>query len=788
MPPPTPRQGVSQAIDGWPADLPPQDPACLAALEELNVLSRALIAGGYNYAPCSGHPGGSISASRILEGLLYAGLEHDLSAPDRPEADRLVLAAGHKALLLYVALALRDELARLGCPELLPPSQAHRLRLEDLLGFRRNPTHAAPLFRAFGARALDGHPTPATPFVPVATGASGVGVAAAVGLALGLLDTYPDDPPRVHALDGEGGLTPGRVHEALAAAACAGLWNLVLHVDWNQASIDSERVCGDERGPGDYVPWSPAELFRLHDWHVLEVADGLDFRQVLAAQARLRALWADGHPRRPTAIIYRTQKGWRYPLRGRASHGAGPACCSPAFWESLAELEGLLGHALPRARPEPADAGALEAAWWELLGEVRAHLHSRAAALESLTRGLRAAHARLAARGRSPRPDAPSLDAALEPGRTRAEAPPPGLTPAPGGRASLRETLGDALAELNRRGAGALLVASADLGQSTSVARAAAGFPPGFFQAGRNPGARLVATGGICEDAMTAILAAAGAAGRHLGVAASYAAFLAPLGHVSARLHAIGELARREALGAPMRPLLMVCAHAGLKTGEDGPTHADPQALQLLQNNFPPGALVSLVPWRPEEIWPCLVTALQARPAVVACFVTRPAELTLDGRALGLPPPEASTRGVVAIRRADPAARPYHGSLVLVGAGVTQGFAAEVLPRMDAAGLRMNVFSVVSPELFDRLSAAEQDELFPPARAEEAVGLTDFTAPVLWRWVTGAAGRKASRHAFSTGRYPGSGQAGRVLAEVGLDPEGQWRLVQAWAARRATGG
>ena len=35
--------------------------------------------------------------------------------------------------------------------------------------------------------------------------------------------------------------------------------------------------------------------------------------------------------------------------------------------------------------------------------------------------------------------------------------------------------------------------------------------------------------------------------------------------------------------------MMLVCAHAGLKTGEDGPTHADPQPLQLLQENFPEG-------------------------------------------------------------------------------------------------------------------------------------------------------------------------------------------------------
>ena len=38
--------------------------------------------------------------------------------------------------------------------------------------------------------------------------------------------------------------------EAMAAAGTASLGNVVMHVDWNQASIDSNRVCrdGDEAG------------------------------------------------------------------------------------------------------------------------------------------------------------------------------------------------------------------------------------------------------------------------------------------------------------------------------------------------------------------------------------------------------------------------------------------------------------------------------------------------------------------------------------------------------------
>ncbi|RME22975.1 MAG: hypothetical protein D6806_12085, partial [Deltaproteobacteria bacterium] len=280
----------------------------VGACEKLNTTFRALVSIMYNCAPLSGHPGGSISSSRIVESLLYRTMDYDLKRPNALEADIVVYAAGHKALGLYALWALRDEVARIAAPELLPENVAERLRLEDLLGFRRNPTQGTPLFKKFGAKPLDGHPTPATPFVKLATGASGVGVPAAFGLALGAMDAYPKDPPVVHVLEGEGGMTPGRVQEAMAAAATAGLDNIVMHVDWNQASIDSDRVCRDGSAPGEYVQWNPVELGFLHDFNVIEVNEGFDYAQILAAQ-RYAIEHRNGQP---TVIVYRTIKGWRY--------------------------------------------------------------------------------------------------------------------------------------------------------------------------------------------------------------------------------------------------------------------------------------------------------------------------------------------------------------------------------------------------------------------------------------------------------------------------------------------
>ena len=192
-------------------------------LESFDLVYRALCALLYNYVPMSGHPGGSISSGRFVQSLLFRSMNYDLSDPDREDADMVSYAAGHKALGLYALWALRNEIARIAAPELLPPDPRRQLRLEDLLGFRQNPTRQTPLFTQFESKALDGHPTPATPFLRLATGASGVGVASSLGLAFAAADSYGERAPRVHIVEGEGGLTPGRVAEALAAAGTASL-------------------------------------------------------------------------------------------------------------------------------------------------------------------------------------------------------------------------------------------------------------------------------------------------------------------------------------------------------------------------------------------------------------------------------------------------------------------------------------------------------------------------------------------------------------------------------------
>jgi transketolase len=754
---------------------PPINEVETKIFEAIDLIYRTLCGILYNFVPTSGHPGGSISSGRLVETLIYHSMRYDFSRPETPEADMLVYAAGHKAMGLYAMWALRNELVRIGRPDLLP-EESQQLRLEDLLGFRRNPTNATPLFQKFRAKALDGHPTPATPFVRIATGASGVGVPAALGLATAALDTYRDHPPMVQILEGEGGMTPGRVHEALAAAATARLYNAVLHVDWNQASIDSNHVCRYNGEAGDYVQWNPMELLYTHDWNVIFVPDGRDFRQIFTAQELASTL----DTKQPTAIVYRTIKGWKYGIEGKGSHGAGHKFCSEGYYNYLGEFENYFHKSFPRFSGKPSPEN-VEQNFYDTLMTVRTLLEQNRGLALQATEKIQHARTRLYEQKRAVSARAPKLEKLYaEETRLSPEEIPPALQLKTGTSVTLREVLGNALNVINQHTNGAILGAAADLLGSTSLSNLNKNFSEGLYNAVTNPDSRLIAVGGICEDAMGAFMAGLASFGQHIGATSSYGAFIGALEHIAARLHGIGQQAKAGKDG-PYQTFIMINAHTGIKTGEDGPTHADPQVLQLLQENFPGNVLITLTPWDAQEIWPLLIAGLQARPAILAPFVTRPADVVQDRELCKLPPATAAVHGVYAMRQANLDVKTYHGTVVLQGNGVASAFVADVLPQLDREGLNLNIYYVTSAELFNRQSPRMQEHFFPEFLAHEAMGITDFTLPTMYRWVRSREGLRRTLHSFRDGHYLGSGQAQAVLHEGGLDAEAQLRAIRDYA-------
>jgi transketolase len=191
-----------------------------------------------------------------------------------------------------------------------------------------------------------------------------------------------------------------------------------------------------------------------------------------------------------------------------------------------------------------------------------------------------------------------------------------------------------------------------------------------------------------------------------------------------------------------------------LKTGEDGPTHADPQALQLLQGNFPAGTMITLTPWDPREVWFLLSAALARKPAVIAMFVTRPNETVPDRARLGLAPAEDAASGVYRLRAARKK-RP-DATIVLQGSEVAFAFVEETLPLLIKEGIDLEAYYVASAELFDQLSPARREKTFPTGAAARAMGITGFTLPTMHRWITAEASSRRSRDSWQADRaFPG---------------------------------
>ena len=219
----------------------------------------------------------------------------------------------------------------------------------------------------------------------------------------------------------------------------------------------------------------------------------------------------------------------------------------------------------------------------------------------------------------------------------------------------------------------------------------------------------------------------------------------------------------------------MVCGHAGVKTGEDGPTHAEPQALQILQENFPGDVMITLTPWDPNELWPLTVEALLQRPAVLAPYVTRPSEFIIDRQVLGLAPPEASIKGVYKLLAAN--GKP-DGSIVYQGSDVAYAFLNGVLPRLRETGLNLDVYYVSSAELFDRLDPQEREQIFPASVAESAMMFSGFTAGTIYRWIMSERGREHSLFPWKRGFFLGSGTGDVCLEQAGMHGEAQWEAIQ----------
>ncbi|MGO9208272.1 MAG: transketolase [Candidatus Limnocylindrales bacterium] len=225
------------------------------------------------YKAGAGHMGGSLSEADILAALYFHVLRIRPAEPEWPDRDRFVLSKGHASVGLYAALALRGYLP-----------------VEELV-----------TFDSLGSR-LQGHPDMTRlPGLDMSTGSLGMGISAAVGIALG--SRLQGRSTRTYALVGDGESQEGEVWEAAFVGARYGLDNLVAIVDHNK--LQQYGWQGDS-ADNRLAPESPGELkakWTAFGWRVMEI-DGHDMRQIVDAFAQ--AALGDG---RPVAVIANTIKG-----------------------------------------------------------------------------------------------------------------------------------------------------------------------------------------------------------------------------------------------------------------------------------------------------------------------------------------------------------------------------------------------------------------------------------------------------------------------------------------------
>lgn len=245
----------------------------------------------------TGHPGGSLSVCEILTTLYMKEMNVRPEDPQWADRDRLVLCKGHAVPMLYRVLAEK---------RFFPIEEMHTLR-------------------DFETR-LQGHPCAReTPGVDATSGPLGIGLSAAIGMAIGL--RMDNSPARVYAVLGDGEIEEGAVWEACMSAHKFKVDNLCAILDWNGVQLDGT--------VDDVMPLGDLNAkFRAFGWNVLE-CDGHKVDELYEALEEAKTVKGQ-----PTIILAHTIKGKGVSFMEGKNGWHGKAIDDESFTQAMKELGG----------------------------------------------------------------------------------------------------------------------------------------------------------------------------------------------------------------------------------------------------------------------------------------------------------------------------------------------------------------------------------------------------------------------------------------------------------------
>jgi len=712
----------------------------------------------------SGHPGGSRSKVHILLALLLSGIMRwDIRRPQSTFADRFILVGGHTNPLVYAVLAVLNEALirkaeRSGDSRYrVPESETRQLLAGDLLRLRRRD-------------GLPGHAEMAgkTLFFKFNTGPSGHGTPVAAGQALALKRAGCGDV-RVFALEGEGGLTPGAVHETQNSAFGLGLDNLYFLVDWNNFGIDDI--------PIDRVVYgSPAEWFGAHGWRVLGTPKGMEWPEV--TRTMLHLVHGENNKGVPNAAYFVTRKGRGYGIYDNKSHGSPHAPMnSEAFWATkkpFTEKYGVefQGQDLPAPESESERVNqtrlnlervmSLYDSDPELLDYTADRLIQIAETVPDLRAGLRL-----------------SCDAnpAADPEIVDYRQYPASLFLKPGEKAANRNALARFGAYVNatarrKYGRPLFIVMSADLADSTNISGFARDWEEqsgyGVYFPSKNPEGVLLPQE-ITEFSNAGICAGLASTNFAPDPEREYCGFFAAAstyGSFSYLKYGPMRLFSQMTQDSPIKcgKIIWIAGHSGPETADDSRTHFGifaPGVTEL----FPKGQVINLYPWEHNEVAVMLSAALQSDVPIIALHLTRPPIEIPDRAKLGIASHFEAARGAYLVRDYRPGL-PRMGTLFVQGTSTTLNV-TRILPQLDQRQLNVKIVAAVSYELFLRQPESYRTSLVSEAEWIDSTVITNAALRNMHNWL-------AKKYAMSSDwddRWRTGGTVDEVLDEARLTPD-----------------